>query len=105
MTTKAKTKTKTKAKPKWSESLTPQEFVALALVGDGADVLYRPMAEHLRSIESKRPDLVVITKVQGTYGPRDRHPYFGAIATPDGQQAILDFLTTEPVTQAGSKSV
>lgn len=41
----------------------------------------------LRDIEKHHPELISITKLMGTYGGHERHPYFGAIATAAGREA------------------
>ena len=51
----------------------------------GADVFDRRTAGALRLMASE--GLVAIVKENGDYGPRERHPYFGAITTEKGLEA------------------
>lgn len=71
--------------------MTQEQIDALKIIVNGADIQSYSLARVLRSIEKSNPTYITICKNQGTYGPRDRHPYFGAIITKAGQQ-FLDSL-------------
>lgn len=67
--------------------LTDEQLDALMLVKDGADVYIRPIAGLLRGLE--KTGHVEITKPMMYRGDgTDQMPYFGAIATKKGLQAL-----------------
>lgn len=70
------------------EPLTPTERAALTAIRDGADVFSMTTAKTLRHLERTRPELLEICPAMGEYGPRDQHPYFGAILTAAGDDAL-----------------
>lgn len=66
-------------------------LAALRAVRDGADVYSWSLAGALRKVEAKRPSLIDITEPKMYDGDgTDRVPYFGAIATPQGVEAVRD---------------
>ncbi len=69
----------------------PDHFIhALICVKNGADVTGYELAKTLRKIQSiyKEPELVTITSVMGRYDVKEKLPYFGAICTTAGKEAI-----------------
>ena len=69
--------------------LTTEELTAMRAVRNGADVFDYTIAVTLRRVEHDHPRLLDIGPSPREYGPRDVHPYFGAILTPAGV-AVLD---------------
>ena len=76
------------ALPPEAPTLTPKERAALTAIRDGADVFSPTTARTLRTLKRDHPDWLVICDAQGEYGPHERHPYFGAILTDEGKQAV-----------------
>lgn len=66
-------------------TITTDEILALHAVRKGADVYAYDLAKHLRSVEKKRPELVTICRAMDPPPGREQQPYFGAIATDEGQ--------------------
>jgi len=69
-------------------TLTVAEAIALADIREGADIISYVLAELLRKLESKYPDLLTITKPMGEYSVKERLPYFGAILTQKGSEVL-----------------
>jgi len=74
--------------------LTTEQKKALAAIKDGGDVSGYDLATILRDLDTKHPGLMEITNPRGSYGVRDRRPYFGARATKAGLEAIGEELGT-----------
>lgn len=68
--------------------LTAAEKKALALVGDGCDVMAPELAFTLRDIQKRHPELIWIGDAMGCYSAGAHHPYFGAKLTAAGVLAI-----------------
>lgn len=68
--------------------LTTRQIESMRAVARGADVFDRAIAVDLRAVHGAFPGLINITGAMGFYGPRERHPYFGAILTAAGRAAI-----------------
>ena len=68
--------------------LSDNEIAALHGIRAGADVHSYATAMLLRNLDTLHPGLVHITDAMGTYGPKDVHPYFGALLTVAGAAAI-----------------
>ncbi len=73
------------------KKLTHEDFHALLCIETGADVFDIVLANTLRAIERKAPELIMITQPHGHYTVRDRHPYFGARCTALGEKAIRNY--------------
>ena len=73
-----------------SVNLTKKQKEAMKLVIDGADVSSPFIARELRTVEKNYPKLIHITKPMGDYDGRGHVPYFGAILTNEGREAILE---------------
>ena len=70
-------------------TFTADEIAAMALVKDGADVYNYDIANTLRNIERTHPDLIDITHpMMYTGDGADVVPYFGAILTAAGRDAL-----------------
>lgn len=83
----AKRKSKVKAMPR--QHLTGDELSAMALVKGGADVYSRRLAMTLREVEKRHPDLIDICKPMQYQGDgTDQVPFFGAILTAAGRDAL-----------------
>lgn len=67
---------------------TPQDRAIMALIRDGADVFSPDIARQIRDLQQRRPKLLEITEPMGVYGPRDVHPYLGAILTAAGRKVL-----------------
>lgn len=69
-----------------------RHFIAMRAVEDGADVYSRLIAELLTEVSRARPGWIEITKPMMYDGDgTDQVPYFGAILTPDGLEAMDQF--------------
>ena len=68
--------------------LTKKQKEAMKLVKDGADVSSHAIARELRAVEKKHPELIHIVKPMGDYDGRGHVPYFGAILTDAGRNAV-----------------
>ena len=68
--------------------LTKKQKEAMKLVKDGADVSIPAIARELRAVEKKHPELIHIVKPMGDYDGRGHVPYFGAILTDAGRNAV-----------------
>jgi len=68
--------------------LTTRQVALLKSIDGGADVFDHGAAIDLRELARTHPDLLRIVDAQGSYGPRDRHPCFGALLTSAGRQAV-----------------
>lgn len=82
-------------------ALDPDTLRDLAAVRGGADVFNYATARRLRALSRTHPDLVTITQAGGEYGPRDVHPYFGAIASAQGRE-LLDSVSPTRTYPAGT---
>ncbi len=71
-----------------SKRISKIHLAAIRRVLNGADVLDRGLAGTLREIEQRHPTLIYICKPMGSYSAKDRHPYFGCIATKAGREAL-----------------
>lgn len=73
-------------------SITEQHFIAMQGAEDGADIYSMPLASLLREVKNERPEWIEITKPMMYDGDgTDQVPYFGAILTPDGLNAMDEF--------------
>lgn len=68
--------------------LTKKQKEAMKLVKDGADVSSPAIARELRAVEKNHPKLIHIVKPMGDYDGRGHVPYFGAILTDAGRDAV-----------------
>lgn len=63
----------------------------IASIENGADIYSRHDAEQLRDLKKKRPDFISICKAKMYKGSGvDKMPYFGAILTNKGREALLN---------------
>lgn len=69
-------------------TLTPEEVKALEAIADGADVVCHTLACTLRSIQASHPSYLCITRAMNETAPGGQRPFFGAILTSKGSQAI-----------------
>lgn len=82
-----KRKSKVKSMPR--RHLTGEELAAMALIKGGADVYSYTLAKTLRGVEQRHPDLIDIGKPMQYQGDgTDQVPYFGAILTAAGRDAL-----------------
>lgn len=70
--------------------LNREQVRALRRIKYGADIKDRKLAEILRSIEAEHPTFITITDPMGVYPVNQMQPYFGAIATKAGLEAISE---------------
>lgn len=68
--------------------LTDKEKDALFAIRKGADILSHDLAKTLRGLERKAPHLLTICKPMGQYEAHERLPYFGALLSTKGKQAL-----------------
>lgn len=68
--------------------LTKKQKEAMKLVRDGGDVSSPAIARELRAVQKYHPLLIFITKPMGDYDGRGHVPYFGAILTDEGRDAV-----------------
>ena len=68
--------------------LSSEHREAMWHVRNGADISDPYIAKHLRRVERDFPELIWIGKPMGQYDSRKHVPYFGAILTEKGKEAI-----------------
>lgn len=72
--------------------ITQQHYIAMQAAEDGVDVYSRPIAVLLREVSREKPEWIEITKPMMYDGDgTDQVPYFGAILTPEGLNAVDEF--------------
>lgn len=72
--------------------MSEQHYIAMQAVEDGADIYSMPIARLLRDVQKEKPDWIEITKPMMYDGDGTDHmPYFGAILTADGLNAMDEF--------------
>lgn len=78
--------------------LTEHEKEAVKQVIGGADITSYYLATALREVEKKQKikghHLIEICEVMGDYDVRESLPYFGCIATPQGEEAISKLINS-----------
>jgi len=70
------------------KNLTPEEAEELSKITEGADISCPIIARALRAIERDKPWAIHIVPPMGRYSGKGHVPYFGAIATNEGREAI-----------------
>lgn len=68
--------------------LRPDEKHALGQIRNGADIGSHVLAAQLRALKKDHPNLLTITPVLNDYDPMESRPFFGAILTAAGKEAI-----------------
>lgn len=68
--------------------LTDAHYEAMRAVTNGADVFSYVTARLLREVEATKPAFITVTDAMGDYNPVGQLPYFGAILTGKGKDAL-----------------
>jgi hypothetical protein len=80
--------------------MTEQHYIAMQAAEDGADIYSRPIASLLRDVQKANPGWIEITKPMMYDGDgTDQMPYFGAILTPAGLDAVDAFFADKEPSQ------
>lgn len=73
-------------------ALTAEHYIAMQAAEDGADIYSYAIASRLRDVQREKPKYIEITKPMMYDGDgTDQMPYFGAILTPAGLEAMDKF--------------
>lgn len=68
--------------------LTKEQIAAMREVKDGADIFNRALAVRLREVQHNHPNYITIVRPVGGANSHGARPYFGAILTQRGLDAI-----------------
>lgn len=69
-----------------------EHYISMQAVEEGADIYSYAIAHDLREVQRERPEWIEITKPMMYDGDgTDKMPYFGAILTPAGLDAMDNF--------------